>query len=130
MNALPFSLRRVELIARNTMREAARQRLFAFIVLLAAVFVVGVQWLGALNFASSELKFIADFGFGAMAFFGGALAIVATAQLFFSEFERRTVLTLLAKPMRRSEFVVGKFVGVSLVTASFCGLMTLLLVSV
>lgn len=129
MNTLRFSVRRVWLIARNTVREAIRQRLFAFIALLAAALVVGVQWLGALNFGSSELKFIADFGFGAMAFFGAALTIIATAQLFFSEIEHRTVLTLLAKPMRRSEFVVGKFVGVAFVTASFCALMTLLLVA-
>jgi ABC-type transport system involved in multi-copper enzyme maturation permease subunit len=117
----------VWLIARNTLREAVRHRLYNFIVLLAAGLVVGAQWLRELNFGSSELKFIADFGFGAMAFFGAALTIVATAQLFFSEIEHRTVLTLLAKPMRRSEFIMGKYVGIALASASFCALLTLLL---
>jgi ABC-type transport system involved in multi-copper enzyme maturation permease subunit len=129
-NPLRFSCRRTLAIARNTIREAVRQRLFAFIALLAAGLVVGVQWLSALNFGSSELKFIADFGFGTLAFFGAALAILATSQLFFSEIEHRTVLTLLSKPMRRSEFVVGKFAGVALVTAGFCAVITVLLVTV
>jgi ABC-type transport system involved in multi-copper enzyme maturation permease subunit len=115
------------LIACNTLREAIRQRLFHFIVLLAVGVVVSAQWLREFNFGSSELKFIADLGFGAMAVFGAALTIAATAQLFFSELEHRTVFTLLAKPLRRSEFVIGKFVGVALVSASFCAVVTLLL---
>lgn len=118
------------LIARNTVREAVRQRLFNFIALLAVVLVISAQWLRELNFGSSELKFIADFGFGAMAFFGAALTIVATVQLFFSEIEERTVLTLLAKPVWRAEFLLGKFGGVAVVSAAFCALLTLLLAAV
>ncbi len=130
MNQLPFSAFRVGLIARNTVREAVRQRLFNFIALLAVVLVISAQWLRELNFGSSELKFIADFGFGAMAFFGAALTIVATVQLFFSEIEERTVLTLLAKPVWRAEFLLGKFGGVAVVSAAFCALLTLLLAAV
>ena len=115
------------MIACNTLREAIRQRLFHFIALLAIGVVLSAQWLREFNFGSSELKFIADLGFGAMALFGSALTIAATAQLFFSELEHRTVFTLLAKPMRRSEFVIGKFVGGSLVAASVCAFLTLLL---
>ena len=130
VNRLPFSPARVRLIAQNTVREATRQRLFNFIALLAAVLVTCSQWLRELSFGSSELKFIADFGFGAMAFFGSALAIVATSQLFFSEIEQRTVFTLLAKPVWRAEFVLGKFIGVTAITAAFCGVMTVLLIAV
>lgn len=130
MNRLPFSVARVRLIAFNTVREAVRQRLFNFMALLAVVLVISSQWLRELNFGSSELKFIADFGFGAMAFFGAALTIVATVQLFFSEIEQRTVLTLLAKPVWRAEFLLGKFVGVAVVSASFCAFLTLLLTAV
>lgn len=127
MSLLSLSVRRVGLIAGNTMREAVRQRLFNFIALLAVGVVVSAQWLQEFNFGSSELKFIADLGFGAMAVFGSALTIVATAQLFFSELEHRTVFTLLAKPLRRSEFVIGKFFGIAFVSMSFCGLLTLVL---
>lgn len=122
-----FSAANTWLIAANTVREAARQKLLGFLLLLALALVAGAQGFRDFNFGAPELKFLADFGFGAMAFFGAALTITATAQLFFSEIENRTVLTLLAKPVGRGEFVLGKFVGVGIVTALFCALLAGLL---
>src|SRR6185436_3698654 len=75
-------------------------------------------------------KFLADCGLGAMAFFGAALTVAATAQLFFSEIENRTALTLLAKPVWRAEFILGKFLGVAALAAIFCALLTSLLAAV
>jgi ABC-type transport system involved in multi-copper enzyme maturation permease subunit len=46
-----------------------------------------------------------------MFFFGSVLAVVMTAQLFFSEMDNKTALTLLAKPLSRAEFLLGKFFG-------------------
>lgn len=130
MSRVPFSSRRTLLIAQNTLREAARQRLFGFVAILAAAFVLGARALRDFSFGAPELKFLADCGFGAMAFFGAALVIAATAQLFFSEIENRTVLTLLAKPVWRAEFIVGKFLGLAVLAAVFCALVTLLLMQV
>jgi hypothetical protein len=127
MTAVPFSPRRTLLIAQNTLREAARQRLVGFLLLLALGLVLGARWFRDFNFGAPELKFLADCGFGAMAFFGAALIIAATAQLFFSEIENRTALTLLAKPVWRTEFVVGKLLGIMALAAAFCGLLTALL---
>lgn len=128
--AVPFSLGRTLLIAQNTLLEAARQRLFNFLLFLALGLVVGARWFRDFNFGAPELKFLADCGFGAMAFFGSALTIAATAQLFFSEIENRTALTLLAKPVWRTEFVLGKFLGVVALVAAFCALLTALLMAV
>ena len=130
MNQRAISLTRIRLIAANTLLEAARQKLFGFLVLLAVALVLAAQWFRDFNFGAPELKFLADFGFGAMAFFGAALTIAATAQLFFSEMENRTVLTLLAKPVGRVDFILGKFLGVVLVAAIFCALLTALLAAV
>lgn len=130
MTRQPFSLVRLGLIAQNTLREAARQRLVGFLLCLAFALVLGARWFRDFNFGAPELKFLADCGFGAMAFFGAALTVAATAQLFFSEIENRTALTLLAKPVWRAEFVVGKLLGVVALTAAFCGLLTLLLAAV
>lgn len=126
MNGAGFSWERVGLIAGNTLRDARRQRVVLFVGVLGLVLVVVVQGLRELNFGSSELKFLADFGFGALALFGAVLAITATTQLFFAEIEQRTVLTVLAKPVRRSEFLLGKFAGVSAVLAGYCAIMTAL----
>lgn len=120
--SVPFSFNRLALIASNTFLEAVRQKLFNFLLLLAVGLVASAQFFRDFNFGSSELKFIADFGFGALIFFGSALTITATAQLFFSEIENRTALTLLAKPIWRAEFVFGKFLGVFSVIGVFCAL--------
>lgn len=130
MIAVPFSLRRALLIAQNTLLEALRQKLFTFVVLLAGALVLGARWLRDFNFGAPELRFLADCGFGALAFFGAALTIAAAAQLFFAEIENRTVLTLLAKPVWRTEFILGKYLGVVALVALFCALMTGLLMAV
>ncbi len=120
--SVPFSFSRLSLIAGNTFLEAVRQKLFNFLLLLAIGLVASAQFFREFNFGSSELKFIADFGLGALVFFGSALTIATTAQLFFSEIENRTALTLLAKPLWRAEFVFGKFLGVFAVIGVFCAL--------
>ncbi len=127
-HAVPFSLARLGIVAGNTFLEAVRQKLFGFLLLLAVALVASAQLFREFNFGSSELKFIADFGLGAMVFFGSTLTIAATAQLFFSEIENRTALTLLAKPVWRTEFIFGKFLGVFTVVGVFCALTTGLLV--
>ena len=121
-NTVPFSFGRLGLIAGNTFLEAVRQKLFLFLLFLAIGLVTSALFFREFNFGSSELKFIADFGFGALVFFGSALTITTTAQLFFSEIENRTALTLLAKPLWRAEFVFGKFLGVFAVIGVFCAL--------
>lgn len=126
---VPFSLSRLGIVAGNTFLEAVRQKLFNFLLLLAVALVASAQLFREFNFGSSELKFISDFGFGAMVFFGSTLTIAATAQLFFSEIENRTALTILAKPIWRTEFIFGKFVGVFAVVGVFCALTTLLLLA-
>ncbi len=130
MNRLRYSLLRLLFIAQNTLREAVRQKIFILLLVLALGLVAGAQFFREFHFGSHELKFLTDVGFGAMAGFGAVLAVVATAQLFFSEIERRTILTLLAKPVWRAEFVLGKFAGVAVLTAVFCGGLTALLAGV
>jgi ABC-2 type transport system permease protein len=108
MNA---TLHRTFLISRVTFLEAVRQRFFAFLLLLGAAMVLSSVSFRVFDFGHGELKFIADFGFGGMFFFGSVLAVVMTAQLFFSEMDNKTALTLLAKPLGRGEFLLGKFFG-------------------
>ena len=72
------------------------------------------------------MKFIADFGFGAL-FFGSILAVTATTQLFFSEIENRTALTLLAKPVHKLEFLAGKFLGAQMLMLAFVLVFSLVL---
>jgi ABC-type transport system involved in multi-copper enzyme maturation permease subunit len=124
---VPFSFSRLGLIAQHAVREAVRQKVFGILLLLALTLVAGAQALRDFNFGAPELKFIADLGFGVIGLAGAVLTVTATAQLFFSELEHRTVQTLLARPVWRTEFVLGKYLGSAAVTAAFCAVLTLLL---
>lgn len=117
---------RIQTIAVNTCKEAVRQKFFGLLVVLASSFVVGANFLSQFDFGGSELKFIADFGWGAIFLFGTLLAIVATSQLFFSEIEHRTALTLLAKPVPRWEFILGKFAGIGFLLTIFTTVLVVL----
>lgn len=125
-----MTLNRLRVIGANTFLEAIRQKVFSFLLLICLATVIGSQFFQQFDFGDSELKFIADFGFGAIFFFGTILAVAATAQLFFSEIENRTALTILAKPIYRWEFIGGKFLGIAGVLAIFCLLMAVLLAGV
>jgi ABC-type transport system involved in multi-copper enzyme maturation permease subunit len=121
------SFQRVTLIARVTFLEAVRQRFFAFLLILGAAMALSSASFRVLDFGHGELKFIADFGFGGMFLFGSVLAVVMTAQLFFSEMDNKTALTLLAKPLGRGEFLFGKFAGAWAVLGVFVAVLSGLL---
>ncbi|MEI7652282.1 MAG: ABC transporter permease subunit [Verrucomicrobiota bacterium] len=121
------SLQRTIWICRVTFLEAVRQRFFAFLLILGAAMVLSSVSFRVLDFGHGELKFIADFGFGGMFLFGSVLAVVMTAQLFFSEMDNRTALTLLAKPLSRTEFLLGKFFGTWAVLGVFVLILSILL---
>lgn len=119
MSRLHFSPTRVRVLAGNTWREASRQRFFGILILVAISVALSAMFFREFNFGTSELKFIADFGFGAVNVFGSILTVVGAAQLLFSEFDQRTVHTVLAKPALRAEFILGKFLGIMMMIVIF-----------
>lgn len=125
-----LSLSRIGLIAANTFLEAVRQKFFNSLLLIAIALVASSTFFQQFDFGTSELKFIADFGFGALFFFGSILAITATTQLFFNEIENRTALTMLAKPVHKFDFLAGKLLGVQLLMLVFMLLICLVLTGI
>lgn len=122
-----FVLKKIFWLTRNTFTEAVRQKFFSFVLILCVGLMLVSLSLTSFDFGNSELKFIADFGFGGLFLFGSVLAVVMTVQLFFTEIENRTALTLLAKPVRRTEFLCGKFLGVWLLLGIFVALICIVL---
>lgn len=110
MTASLQSLRRVLVITHNTFVEAIRQKVLSLLLLFSLV-VIGSAFLFTGFTFDDQLKFVKDFGFGAMTVFGILIAVLGAAQMFQSEIENRTLYTLLAKPVQRAEFVWGKFFG-------------------
>ncbi len=117
-------------IALNTFREAVRDRvlynLVAFVLLLiVAALVFSQASLG------QEAKIITDVGLSAVRLFGLAIASFIGVGLVYKEIERRTVAVLLAKPLQRYQFILGKYGGLALTllvnTAVMTGALTLAL---
>jgi len=121
------SLRRIRLIARHTLGEALHLRLTLVLALAGATLVGGSLGLREFNFGGAELKFIGDFGLGALGLFGTLLAALATAQLFFRELETKAAYCVLTRPVRRWEYLAGKFAGAAGLLALFTVALGLLL---
>lgn len=111
-------------LARVTFLEALRQRFFGFLLVLGVALALAALPLRAIDFGHGELKFLADLGFGVTLLFGSILAVVLPAQLLYAELDNRTALTLLAKPVGRAEFLLGKFLGAWAVLAVFALVIT------
>jgi ABC-2 type transport system permease protein len=105
------SLGRISAIARTTFIEMARLRVFYVLVLFALVLIVSSSFLARISF-QQELQVTKDIALGAVNFFLSLLAIVATAQLLPRDIEDRVIYSVLAKPVARFEYILGKFFGV------------------
>ena len=104
---------RILTIARNTFREAVRDRVLYNLVLFVLLITVSAIFLGELT-AGQEARTIVDFGLGAMLVFGAFISIFVGVSLVSKEIERRTVFAIFSKPVSRSEFIIGKYLGLCL----------------
>lgn len=104
---------RVAAIARNTFREAVRDRVLYNLVIFALLLIAGAIFLGELS-AGQEAKIIVDLGLSSILLFGVFIAIFVGVGLVYKEIERRTLYAILSKPIGRGEFVLGKYLGLCL----------------
>lgn len=121
------SLRRIRLVASQTLAEALRLRLTWLLGVAGVMLVLMALWLRALNFGAAELKFIGDFGLGAIGLMGMLLAVLATAHLFFSDISGGVLGCVLTRSVRRWEYLVGKLGGVMALLALFVAGLSLVL---
>jgi len=83
---------------------------FNFFLIIGLVFIASASFFAQFSFGE-QIKFIRDTCLGVISVISTLIAIVGTAQLLPSEVENRTIYTILAKPVRRFEFLLGKFFG-------------------
>ncbi len=105
--------RRIKAIARNAFREAVRDRVLYNLVLFVLILTGAAIFIGELS-GGKERKIIVDLGLSAMLLFGVFIAIFVGVGLVYKEIERRTVYAILAKPVGRGEFLIGKYLGLCL----------------
>ncbi|HEY0256140.1 MAG TPA: ABC transporter permease subunit [Candidatus Methylacidiphilales bacterium] len=127
------SLVRIVTIGRNTLTEAVRQKVLNVLLIFSLVLVAGSVVLSSVatpdldssGIFDAQIKFVKDAGCGAIGIFGFLITLLSTAQLIPQELHNRTIYTILAKPVRRSEFLLGKFFGIVLLLSLCVALMSL-----
>lgn len=93
-----------------TIREAIRQKLAVNLLVFALALVIGSFTVSQLTFGE-QYRIIADIGLSAMEVFGTLIAAFLGAGLVARDVERRTVYPIIAKPVSRAEYVVGRYLG-------------------
>lgn len=111
-----FSFGRIAAITLNTLIELTRQKVFYVLLIFALLLIASSMFMARLAF-QQEFQILKDVSLGAMSLFTSLLAIVATARLIPQDIEDRTIYTILAKPVPRFEYVLGKLAGVLLLLA-------------
>jgi ABC-type Na+ efflux pump permease subunit len=111
-----FSLGRVAAITGNTLTGLTRLKIF-YVLLLFALLLIGSSLFMAQMTFQQEFQVLKDMALGAMSIFTSLLAVLATARLLPQDIEDRTAYTILAKPVSRFEYLIGKLLGVLLLLA-------------
>ncbi len=103
----------VAVIARNTFREAVRDKILYNLLFVAALLIGMSVLLGDLTVAE-QTKVVTDMGLAAINVVGVIIAIFVGIGLVNKEIERRTVYTIMARPISRTQFILGKYLGLAM----------------
>ena len=104
---------KVGAVALNTFKEAVRDRILYAILLFALVMLIGSTVLVALS-VGGEAKILKDLGLTCISIFGTLIAIFLGIGLVSKEIEKRTIYTVISKPIHRYQFILGKYLGLVL----------------
>jgi ABC-type transport system involved in multi-copper enzyme maturation permease subunit len=118
------SLVRIHALAVNTFREAIRNKLLYTLLGFGILMIGAGVLLASLSYVEVD-EILQDTGMGAIRFFSAGIAIFVGIGLIHNEVDRRTIFTILSKPVSRSEFLVGKWAGLTLTVWLQLVLMTL-----
>src|ERR1700686_4590351 len=124
-----FSPARIFAITTNTLTELTRQKVFYVVLMFGLLLIASSVFMARFTF-QQEFQILKDISLGAMSILSSLLAIVATARLIPQDIDDRTVYTILAKPVPRFEYLLGKLFGVLLLLAISIALMSALFVAV
>ena len=112
----PFSFSRIYAITTNTVTELTRLKVFYVLLVFGLVLIGSSIFMAQFSF-QQEFQILKDVSLGAISIFTSLLAIAATARLLPQDLEDRILYTILAKPVPRFEYVLGKILGVLVLLA-------------
>ena len=117
-------MRAVSWVAVSVFRESVRDKVLYNLVLFAILLIGASLLIGELT-AGQDVKIIKDLGLAATSVFGLFIAVFIGIGLVSKEVERRSIYSLLAKPIDRSQLVVGKYIGLALTLIVNVGVMAI-----
>lgn len=109
-------MRVVKRIAVHAFLESVRDRVLYNLVLFAVLMISASYLIGQLT-AGQDVKIMKDVGLSATAVFGLFIAVFIGIGLVSKEVERRSIYSILSKPVRRHEVILGKYLGLVLTLA-------------
>ncbi len=114
---------RIGTIALHTFKESVREKVL-YNLIVFALLLIGAAILFASISVGIEQIILVNLGLTSISVFGLLMAIFIGIGLVSKEIERRTIYTILSKPVRRAEFIVGKFLGLLLTLVVNTAIMT------
>jgi len=124
------SFKRIWAVAMLTATEGLRQPAFFLLFALAAGMTVFSPSFSFFHLGE-QVKMVIDLGLSTVLTVSTLLALLTASSTVTDEIEGRTALTMLSKPLRRSEFLAGKYLGVAITACALVLLMVpMLLISV
>jgi len=121
-----MTLRRIGTVALHVFKETVRDRVLYAIAAFALLLVAASVLIGQIT-AGQDVKIIKDLGLATIELAGILITVFIGVGLVAREIERRSIFSLLAKPLPRWEFVVGKYAGLVLTVAVNIAAMTVAL---
>ena len=104
------ALKRIWVIGLNTVREAIRNKLLYTLLFFAIVLIGTGVIISSISYVEGS-RILQDVGLASIRLFSMGIAIFVGVGLIHGEVERRTIYTIISKPVSRSEFLLGKYVG-------------------
>jgi ABC-type transport system involved in multi-copper enzyme maturation permease subunit len=104
--------RRIWHIGFNTFREAVRDRVLYNLVIFALILLGSAPLFGQISIGVEQIVLV-NLGLAAITIFGVVIAIFIGIGLVSKEIEKKTLYTVLARPVRRWEFLIGKYFGLT-----------------
>jgi ABC-type transport system involved in multi-copper enzyme maturation permease subunit len=120
---------KIAAIALNTFKEAIRDRILYLLLFFAVVCIVFSRILALLT-VGDRVKIIKDVGLSSLSIFGALMAILMGVGLVYKEIDKRTIHSLLVKPIHRYQFLLGKYFGLVLTLLVMLLLMSLIYLAV
>lgn len=113
---------RVWAIAINTFREAVRDRVLYGVLGFAIAVLLFTLAIAELSLDQQE-RVVHDLGLASISLFSVVVAVFLGSSLLYKEIERKTLYVILPKPIRRHEFLIGKYLGITLTAVVFVAIM-------